>query len=453
MNATATRDTNQVERPGRFRRFVEHAWFIPVLLVLASLLAGVVHVPKHESLSPIDEYVYVDYFDKVLTQGVVREGEEVGEYARRELGCRGLRILLPVADDRCTTSEAILGDDGRFPMDGLSSADIYTPIYFAVTRALAEPLLWTGLVESPTQAGRFIGSLWIAAAAVALFFALRRLRIPRWIAAGTVLLLVGSLPAYWYGTYLSTDAPTMFVGAGLLLLAVRYLQGAGSGWWLVAATPIAIWLKFQNFAAVGAVALTLAITALQRSGRAGSGRLNGFVRDGRLHVALGMVAAALAAQGVWLAIRAALSLGLTSDQGTSQPFGLQTLLGLFFRYLGSTGSGVGAPEGTAIFVQPVANWIAIAGVIGLAATARPASERAAFAYGVLLMALILGPLLAVTVRLTTGYYFPLPERYGLSLFPMFIAAAALLVRERRASAIVLAALGAITYVASLGFPE
>ena len=204
-------------------------WLPPVLLVIASLLVGVVHVPQHESLSPIDEYVYVDYFDKVLDQGVVRHGEEVGDFARRELGCRGLRILLPVPDDRCTTAESILSDDSRFPMGGLTSADIYTPLYFAVTRVLAQPLLWTGLVDSPTQAGRLIGTLWLAAAALVFFFALRRLRLGEWAAAGITLLIVGSLPAYWFTTYLSADAPTLLAGAGILLLGLRFVQGGRVG--------------------------------------------------------------------------------------------------------------------------------------------------------------------------------------------------------------------------------
>ena len=65
------------------------------------------------------------------------------------------------------------------------------------------------------------------------------------------------------------------------------------------------------------------------------------------------------------------------------------------------------------------------------------------------------PLLATAVRISTGYYFALPERYGLSLFPLFLIAAALLVRqsERRAPVAVLAGLGVLSYAAMLTIPS
>ncbi|WP_350347319.1 glycosyltransferase family 39 protein [Agromyces sp. G08B096] len=422
-----------------------------MLLVVASLLVGIVHVPQHQSLSPIDEYVYVDYYDKVLQQGVVREGEEVGDYARRELGCRGLRILLPVPDDRCTTASTILDDDSRFPMGGITSADIYTPLYFAITRALAEPLILTGLIDSPTQAGRFMGALWLAGAALLLYLALRRLRVSPWIGGGATLLVVGSLPAYWYTTYLSTDAPTMLAGALLLYLAIRFVQGASAGWWLVGAAPVVVWLKFQNFAAVGAIALALLFLALSRA--VGAGGWREFRRDRRTLVALGMVLSAVSAQLLWLGIRSMLSLHIYSDQGTAQPLTGDTLLGLVFRYLVGAGQGVGGPAGAAILVSGIATWVGVVGVVGLAAVSRSSSSSASLAYGTLAMALVLGPLLAVMVKVTTGDYFPLPERYGLSLYPLFVACATLLVRERRASSVVLAGLGAVSYTALLFIGE
>lgn len=429
-------------------------WLAPVLLIIASLLVGIVHVPQHDSLSPIDEYVYVDYFDKVFDQGIVRHGEDVGDFARRELGCRGLRILLPIADDRCTTAESILSDDSRFPMGGMTSADIYTPLYFAVTRALAQPLLWTGLVDSPTQAGRLVGTLWLAAAALVFFFALRRLRLGEWASAGITLLIVGSLPAYWYTTYLSTDAPTMLAGAAMLLLGIRFVQGAGSGWWLVAAAPLAIWLKFQNFAAIGAVAIVLVLLAVFEMHTSPRGqRWRKLVRDRKVLIACSMVLAGLLAQVAWVALREAVSLGVSPEQGTETAFTLDTMLSLTFKYLSSSGLGVGAPVGAAIVVSWISQWVAVAGVLGLAAVARPGTRKSALAYGTLIMAMLLGPILAVAIRLSTGEYFALPERYGLAMYPFFIACAAILVRERRGSTAVLAALGAVSYACVLFIPE
>lgn len=437
--------------PGNAGRFAR--WLPPILIVLASLLVGIVHVPQHNAISPIDEYVYIDYYSKVLEQGVVRQGEEVGHYARQELGCRGLRILAPAPDDRC--SPALADDDARFPMGGITSADIYTPLYFGVTRIMAQPLLWLGVTDSLTQSGRFAGVFWLAAAGLLLYFTLRRLKIGPWAATGVTMLLVGSMPAYWFNTYLSTDAPTMFSGALLALLTVRYLQGAGSGWWLVLAAPVVTLLKFQNVAAVGAVAMFLVFAAFAASTGTFGERLRGTVRHRHTRFAVFGALAAVLAQGVWTLIRALIAVGPSADAGTPGDFNLHILIQHMFKFLGGAGTGVDATSTGAMIVTNLAVWITIGGVLGLVVSAKPGSLKASFAYATLLMALLIGPLLATAVRISTGYYFALPERYGLSLFPLFLIAAALFAQQtgRRAPIAVLAGLGVISYAAMLTVPS
>ncbi len=433
---------------GRFAR-----WLPPVLIVLASLVVGIVHVPQHNGISPIDEYVYIDYYAKVLDQGVVRQGEEVGHYARQELGCRGLRILAPAADDRC--SAALADDDARFPMGGLTSADIYTPLYFGITRVIAQPLLWLGVTESLTQSGRFAGVVWLAAAGLCFFYTLRRLRVGPWPAAGVSLLIVGSLPAYWFNTYISTDAPTLFAGSLMALLTVRYVQGVASGWWLVLAAPLITLLKFQNVAVVGAIALFLVIAAFAGSGGSGGARLRATLTDWRSRIAVLAVVAAVLAQAAWTLTRALISLGPSPEQGTANDYNLRAMLGLAVKFLPGSGNGIDNTSSAALIVGTIASWIAVAGVLGLAVMAKPGTLQASFAYAVLFMALVIGPLLATAVRISTGYYFSLPERYGLSLFPLFLIAATLLVQQsgRRAPMTVLAGLGVVSYAAMLTIPS
>lgn len=423
-----------------------------MLIVLASLLVGIVQVPQHNTISPIDEYVYIDYYAKVLDQGVVRQGEEVGHYARQELGCRGLRIFAPAADDRC--SAALADDDGRFPMGGITSADIYTPLYFGITRVVAQPLLWLGVTDSITQSGRFAGTFWLAAAGLCLFFTLRRLKVGPVAATGVTLLLVGSLPAYWFNTYISTDAPTMFAGALMALLAVRYVQGAASGWWLVLAAPLVTLLKFQNVGVIGAIALFLVFAAYGSSAGRFGARLLAALRHRHTLFAALSVLAALVAQAGWTVVRALISLGDSPDQGTASDFNLHAVVELTFKFLANAGDGVDNTSTGAVIASTIAMWVSIAGVLGLVATAKPGTLAASFAYGTLLMALLIGPMLATAVRISTGYYFPLPDRYGLSLFPLFIIAATLLVQGsgRKAPMAVLAGLGVVSYAAMMMVP-
>src|SRR5690348_1809110 len=77
--------------PGRSRRVTDV--ILCVLLVALSLGFSVRHVSGHHQTSPIDEYVYIDYYAKVLHQGVVRQGEKTGDYAREYYSCHPNRVF------------------------------------------------------------------------------------------------------------------------------------------------------------------------------------------------------------------------------------------------------------------------------------------------------------------------------------------------------------------------
>ena len=134
-----------------------------LLIVVASIAVVVVHVPKHDTVSPIDEYVYIDYYAKVLDQGIVHRGEETGEYAREYLACHGVRAIGDYPEALCPTEGK--GRDAAYPNAGATSAGLYTPLYFAITRVLAQPLVWFGV--ELTDAGRAVGGLWLAAGVAA----------------------------------------------------------------------------------------------------------------------------------------------------------------------------------------------------------------------------------------------------------------------------------------------
>lgn len=440
-------------RPGRV---LAAPVLAPLLLVVAALLVGIVHVPQHKTLSPIDEYTYIDYLSKVPSQGFVHRGELTGGYARTQLGCRGLRLLAPTPDDRCTPSVA--ADDARFPFDGRTSADIYSPVYFWITWALAQPLTWFGV--GLTDAGRAVGALWLAAAAVLLYLALRRLKVAAIPALGAGLLIVGSLPAYWSNTYVSTDATALPAGALMLYLAVRVdLRGRGVVWFALGSAFVTL-LKVQNLAAVAAVSFYLLIRAGIAAYRARPSRgrwIGRALLDPRARAAIIGVVAGIVAQLIWLGVRSATAVGPSPDMGAVPALGITQLIAQAGLFLGGAAAGVG-DTGTVLrapglVIEFITSWLAIAGAIGLLIVSRWGRRRAAIALGVFLAVILSAPMLTIATFVALGTYpYPLPPRYGISLLPLTLGCAALLLPRRPVPGWVIGGLGVVVFIASMVLP-
>lgn len=445
------------ERRGFAARLLSRASIGPVILIIASLLMGIVHVPGHRGVSPVDEYVYIDYFAKVSSQLVVHRGEETGVTARQELGCRGLRLLQPSPDARCELKNA--KNDSLFPFDGASSAYIYTPLYFGITRVLAQPLIWAGV--GLVDAGRFVGAIWLAAAALFLYLALRRLKVHPVAATGIGLLMIGSLPAYWSNTYISTDATALFAGGLMLYLAARVDEGRGRLWFILGAAFVTL-LKVQNLAAVAAAILFLVLRAAVLAYRTRSSRAGWIGRtfaDRRVITSIIGLAAAFAGQLVWLAISSAIAIGPAPDMGvTVRPLGLTQIILQSGLFLDGATKGVGDIttflRGPGLISNYAVSFVAVGGAIGLLMAARWGTRRNALALATFVAAVVSAPLLSVVTYVTLGTYVdPPPARYGISMVPFFLACAALLLAKRPWPRWIMGGLGVFVFVASLFMPQ
>lgn len=436
-------------------RIVE--WVACICLAVASLGLVLWHVPNHTTVSPIDEYVYIDYLAKVPTQLVVHRGEETGDYARKYLACHGVRTIGYYPDAMCTSPNS--SQETRLPNAGLTSADLYTPLYFGATWLMAQPLQFLG-VDDLTAAGRYSGWVWLAAASILLYLSLRRWKVPVFVAWGAGILLVGSLPAYWSNTYISTDATALFAGALMLFGASLFRKPTrGSIALLTVFAVLVSLLKLQNLMAVGTVSLSLVVLAgyeWHNAELTWRQRIGGFLRDRRTLAAGVSLACAVLAQGIWVVIRSAIAVGALPDQGVSAPFGKTAFLNEVIKFLPGVSSGALSPSILglgAIMAFTVTSWIVVAGVLGLLASSKRGSTDEALAISTLVVALVAGPLLAVVNIKVGGYYFDLPARYGMSLLPFFIACAALLFARKTWIAWMLPLFGLISFVAVLSIPE
>jgi hypothetical protein len=445
--------TDTVTAEPKTQSFSIMDWLICLGLVLASLVVAVVHVPQHEQISPIDEFVYIDYLAKVSTEGVVERGEETGAYAREYFACHGVSMYTEAQPALCSGSN--FDEDSLYPFNGVTSADLYTPLYFGTTWFLAQPIQLAG-VQDLTEAGRYVGSIWLAIALTFLFAALRRIGISRWVGLGLGLLIAGSLPAYWSHTFVSTDATALPAGAIMLYLAVVFMQTRRFGWLLIGAAAIVTLFKLQNLTAVAAVALTLAIcTGIEMAGRSDL-RIKEKVflglKDSRTIVAVGAVGAGVFVQAVWTVVRSLIAVGPAPDQLVSQPIGFRALVAEMFKFFPNAVNGATAPASLGVNGVIVASLFAIiatAGVLGLIVSGEKRSLGFSLAAATLVVSLVAGPALAVANLATSGFYFSLPSRYGLALVPIFVCCAAIFFSQKRWLANCIAVSGGFAFVISL----
>ncbi|MBD8533862.1 hypothetical protein [Plantibacter sp. CFBP 13570] len=376
--------------------------------------------------------MYIDYVSKVSSQFVVRRGESVGEVAREFLACRNIRQISDPLPTHCNP-DSIANPKG-FPNDGKTTADIYTPFSFAATRILAQPFILVGV--DFISAARLTGMVWLAIAAVALFFALRRLRIPVVFSASFASLLVGSSAAFWSNTYVSTDATAMTAGAVAFYLAVRAWTDPRWMWLFGAAAVVSTVVKLQNLLPFAALALFFLLERIREYRVRPDG---GWVKSVLMHrtvlIGIGSLVMSAAGEVAWLSVRSALAVGDAGSLFVPAPFSLAAFTEELFRFLPGMAEGALDPAQTgpgAIVPVGVLSLLVVGGVVGLWASSPGLSSSSNLAASVLAVAIFSAPMLAAVSAVMTGQYIALVPRYGLSLLPLTIACAAALFAPRRA---------------------
>jgi hypothetical protein len=185
------------------------------------------------------------------------------------------------------------------------------------------------------------------------------------------------------------------------------------------------------------------------------GRLRAWIRDRRTWTAILAVVVSLAAQAAWLSYRAVTTVAATKYEGLQAPLKPSDLFSELFRFIGWTGLGASGPSElgrAAVALGTITTLITIIGVVGLLVTAKSGSRTWMLALSALVVTILIGPALALSTYATTGVYFPLPTRYGTSLFPVTLICAALFVCKQRVASGVLIGLAVVSYGLSLAVP-
>ncbi|MBO1770704.1 hypothetical protein [Agrococcus sp. TF02-05] len=432
-------------RSPRLRMLVEWTAVTLLAVILSAIIVGV-HVARQPKISYIDEYLYIDAVDKVPTQLVVRQGEDLGELALEAISCRGIILFGPPAGAVCGEAEGL--PDDVLPQGGMTSADIYPPFYAAITWAGAEAIEAVFGVEDPVDAMRLAGAIWLAPALVLLYAAARAAGIRRVAAAGSALVLLGSMPVLHAHTFVSTDSSSLLAGALMALLAMRVLAGRPALVGLVAAAVAMTLLKVQNLGAVVVAVVAILIGLLLERADDGTSpwtRLRSVVVS-RTGLALGLaLVLPVVAQAAWLVVRRAIAVGDAPEQGLGRELSLVGLAreATMFFYNAAGGSySPGQIGADAVVLASVVGVMTTAGPFAAVMLGRRAARIAALGGGTIVGMLVVGPALAIATWASTGEYVQLAGRYGMPMLPAALLCFAAVLGRSRWSSWLLVAIGA-----------
>lgn len=435
------------------------AWFerrasgLALLLVvaLAILLVGL-HVRAYPIISPIDELQHIDYLDKASRGEIVARGDRVGELAMRAEACRG--IDAPIGLPAC---DAEVLRPSEFQEAGFNTAYIHPPGYYATSGVLARIGEALPVIDDLVTAGRLTGGLWLALACAVLWVAMGELGASRAARAALVVLVLASPTVLHSSATINPDATALLVGSGMLIAVLRWERGRWPAAAPCAVAAIAILIKSTHVAAVGAAILYVAARHLsswwesrqpteggESQATAGSGvdlRTAYSDRSSSLVVVRfvgSLVGAVLIASVAWVAVQGSIAKLPNEAIPMVQRLEVDTLEPLdVVGELGATVSPLQAPyvpgllrSSSVLTAAETVNAAFLAAVVIGAVYGAVKSRHRSLAVAALVAMAAAGPLFVFVNFAFVGTFVEIPPRYGLSILPFGLAAAAVALERR-----------------------
>lgn len=420
-----------VDRAAGLPAWTRRHWVSLVLVLVSLVYGGVVTVVHEDTLSPIDEVVYLDYTYKVWDQGIVHRGERFGPDVAHLVACAK---VLPFGNLGQTCGSTTV-DYGALPNDGYTTGDGYTPLYFWTVRLIGDPIhAVTGLDQ--VASWRLSGVVWLAFTMLLIVGLLRRFRVPDFAVLALGLLFIGSPYAWWTYTYISTDTSVVAFGAALLLVTVQSRAGRWSTWWLVPLAVLAPLFKITNLIGFGLVALYVVFDVLARRHAKGADpeRVRSDFRGFWLPFAVSVVVAG-ATQFAWMRVIPLLAVSdVVVDQGVTQPLTVAELIRL--ATVGVNGAITHNPYGAHSSNELVGlaflplSWLTIAFVLGAVMSSRWNRETGPIVWATGVASILALPALGAIMTVLAGVYFPLPGRYAAALIPAILVLGGIMLRNR-----------------------
>lgn len=386
-------------------------------MVITGLFVGT-NVAQHEQISPIDEYVYLDYTAQVFDVGILPQGSQTGDVARNYISCLGVSGYGKFNPEACNSGD--YSNKDQYPYSGKSSADIYPPFYFWVAAASANSLKTVANLDFLTGA-RLSGFFWLSASALLAYFSLRKLKVSKIMSFSAGVILVTSLPAWWSNTFISTDATAMFAGSISFFGFLSFAQGKWKTWHLILLSVLLTLLKFQNIMAVGFLALMILLLPLTAKNVLDNFEIKQQKFKSVAFTAISILLSALTAQILFLLLRKSMAIGPIAQQGVQGKLTVGSLIAETTKFISGMTWGSSSSEtlpSVAVVSAIITGWILIGGTVAASVSQNKFGMRVALGYAWIAVAMISAPLLGIAIQVMAGPYFSLPARYGLSLFPI-----------------------------------
>ena len=246
-----------------------------VMAVVVAIVA--LQVRDQPSFSPIDELQHFDYTLKAPSAGV-RIGEQYGQEALETVACRGIdwpgwevgSSNLPACGDPAP-------DPRLTPENSYNTAYLHTPVYYSATALVGEAIVRVGDV-SPLAAYRLVGAVWLVAGLMLIWLALGWVHVGVWQRAAVVGLLGVSPVVVHASAFVNPDATALLGGAMVLVALMKWESGQWPWWPMVAASAVAVWLKFTSATAVGVLVMYLVVRLWQQRDRLSDTRIRAQAR-------------------------------------------------------------------------------------------------------------------------------------------------------------------------------
>ena len=400
----------------RAMRYV-FALFLVLTYAFSSAAVIGIHINDHPKFTPIDEVLYLDYVYKV-TEGnyIVQKGERESEWTLQEYACRGVD-LYPVENPHICEFGT---DASEAPYN---TADIDPPTYYWITAALATTLQKLGIADNLMDAARATGIVWAFVSMLLLYGFTRYLgagRIASWLVGFSIIAIPLFLDQY---RFVSPHASDVLVGTLMAWSSIAFFRRQ-IGVWAVGLSALSTTMfKPVNLVCALAFGLFFLICVINYW------RNRDTRNTKRSLLGLGGVIGGLAlGSAAWLIARTSLTrvdgniyVAEQNPQLTFDAFASNT--GNFLRPL--------APH-YALGLGTMFMVFSVGALIVAVAHRHLVTQEVRFAAAATITGFVFGSTFLIAMNFyLSNIIFAIPNRYGISLYPLAIALSAVLLLKNR----------------------
>ena len=211
---------------GSLRKIQKSTWVFIAAVFLGSFLHSFTSV-KYSAVDVQDEIVYMDYLVKASHFELGQFGDRYSAETVDEICWRGGQLDHPSVphdySEKCNAEDPVAAV-------GANTGGTPKPVYFVVTgvvsRVIDTALTLIGLDVSVVTIARTLGGAWFGLGAILTFFIVRRLG-KRADLVGPLYLGAAGLPSVMHQhTIINADTASIALGALLVLVTLRFIQGA-----------------------------------------------------------------------------------------------------------------------------------------------------------------------------------------------------------------------------------